>query len=277
MIAKLNNRALVRFIGDESAEFLNDLITADTVQLDHGIVRPSALLTPQGRVLFDLLISADDHGITIELDADRRDIFIKKMTMYRMRRAIEITADDRPVFAIINTPNEGPDGGLTDCRFEAVQDNKIQRYYGEGLIADADDEAWKGFRYRHGVAEGQGDLPPEKALPLEARLDLNQGISFDKGCYIGQEVTARTRYRGLIKRCYLPVRIAGDVTTPCDLEQNGKNAGQLLGACLDQDGWLGLASLRLEALDQGADITAAGQVITPIYPERIMPLPAKKD
>ena len=277
MIAKLNTRALVRFIGDESAEFLNDLITADTVQLDHGIVRPSALLTPQGRVLFDLLISADDQGTTIELDADRRDIFIKKMTMYRMRRAIEITPDDRPVFALTEALNDGQHNGLDDRRFEGLQDMKIQRYYGDGLVADADDDAWQGFRYRHGVAEGQADLPPEKALPLEARLDLNQGISFDKGCYIGQEVTARTRYRGLLKRCYLPVRIAGDVTTPCELEQNGKNAGHLLGACRDQDGWIGLASLRLEALDRGDEITANGQVITPSYPDRVMPLPAKKD
>lgn len=276
MIAKLNTRALVRFIGDDAAEFLNDLITADTVKLDQGIVRPSALLTPQGRVLFDLLISADDQGITIELDADRRDIFIKKMTMYRMRRAITITADDRPIFALTEMVDGGQKGGLDDCRFEGLQDTKVQRYYGDGLVSDADDDAWQGFRYRHGVAEGQHDLPPEKALPLEARLDLNQGISFDKGCYIGQEVTARTRYRGLLKRCYLPVRIAGAVSFPCALEQNGKNAGHLLGACLDQDGWIGLASVRLEALE-GGDITADGQVITPTYPERVMPLPAKKD
>ncbi|MCE2516555.1 MAG: folate-binding protein, partial [Alphaproteobacteria bacterium] len=100
MIAQLHRRALVRFDGDDAAAFLNDLITASTVDMTEGELRPAALLTPQGRVLFDLLISRDGDAIVLELDAERRQALIKKMTMYRMRRAVEITADDRPVHAL---------------------------------------------------------------------------------------------------------------------------------------------------------------------------------
>ena len=140
-----------------------------------------------------------------------------------------------------------------------------------------DETLWQAYRYRHGVAEGANDLPPEKALPLEARLDLNDGISFQKGCYIGQEVTARTRYRGLIKRSYLPVRLDQPIETPCDVMAEGRLAGEVLGLVQDEGGWLGLASIRLDALAAETALTADGQAITPLFPERLMPLPALKD
>lgn len=261
MIARLTRRALVRLDGDEAAAFLNDLITASTTDLDDGAVRPAALLTPQGRVLFDLLVSRDGGAIRLEVDADRRDLLIRKMTMYRMRRAVEISPEDCPVHGL----DRHLDGALADPRF----DGEVFRFYGDlpeadGPGADADDAAWQAFRYRHAVAEGAEDLPPEKALPLEARLDRHGGINFDKGCYIGQEVTARTRYRGLLKRGYMAVTSEVAIAAPCDLEQNGKNAGHLLAMVAAADGWIGLASIRLEALDNDAAITAEGQPLTVI-------------
>ena len=136
------------------------------------------------------------------------------------------------------------------------------------------------LRYAQGIAEGIADLPPQKALPLEARLDLNQGVSFDKGCYIGQEVTARTRYRGLVKRCYIPVRLNAWVETPADIDFAGKNGGVLLNITADiaaeyDGGYIGLASLRLAAI--GQPITAGGHELTQIFPKRLLPLPAAKE
>ena len=287
---RLERRSLVRFSGDEAGDFLNDLITADTSAVDAGTVQHGMLLTPQGRILYDLLISRDGDDFLLEVDAERRDDFIKKMMMYRLRRPVQITPDDQSVYALINA--DDGEQGLDDPRFNG----DVMRYYGmrdDEIGTDAtrddatrDDASYQALRYHYGVAEGAIDLPPEKALPLEARLDLDQGISFEKGCYIGQEVTARTRYRGLVKRSYLPVRLNlpdnnYDWDLPQDITLDDRVVGQVLGMAEDDDGVIGLASIRLEAInaviENGATLAIEATTLTPLFPERLMPLPAKKD
>ena len=92
---RLDRRSLVRFSGDEASDFLNDLITAYTIAIDAGTVQQGMLLTPQGRILYDLLISRDGDDFLLEVDAERRADFIKKMMMYRLRRPVQITPDDQ--------------------------------------------------------------------------------------------------------------------------------------------------------------------------------------
>ena len=277
---RLDGRSLVRFSGDEAGDFLNDLITADTNAIDAGTVQQGMLLTPQGRILYDLLISRDGDDFLLEVDAERRADFIKKMMMYRLRRPVQITPDDQNVYAVINA-NDGKEG-LIDQRFNGA----VMRYYGTRDDAIGTDSGYQALRYRYGVAEGAIDLPPEKALPLEARLDLDHGISFEKGCYIGQEVTARTRYRGLVKRSYLPVRLDRadgnhDWDFPQDITLDDRVVGQVLGMAEDDDGVIGLASIRLETIntviENGATLAIDNASLTPLFPERLMPLPAKKD
>ncbi len=282
---RLERRSLVRFSGDEAGDFLNDLITADTSAIDARTVQHGMLLTPQGRILYDLLISRDGDDFLLEVDAERRADFIKKMMMYRLRRPVQITPDDRGVYAVINASDE--DEGLVDPRFHGA----VMRYYGTrdnaiGNDATRYDAGYQALRYQYGVAEGAIDLPPEKALPLEARLDLDQGISFEKGCYIGQEVTARTRYRGLVKRSYLPVRFdhadkSHEWNLPQDITLDDRVVGQVLGMAEDEDGLIGLASIRLEAInaviENSATLAIDNASLTPLFPERLMPLPAKKD
>lgn len=269
MIIALPHRSLVRFGKDDAAPFLNDLITASIPESAEDGLRPAALLTPQGRILFDMLVSRDSSDILVELDRDRTDLFMKKMMMYRLRRDVSITADDRTVHAVI-TPEDS--AGMTrDTRF--TQD--VFRLYGDAAASE-NVQAYTAYRYQHGVAEGASELPPEKALPLEARLDLNQGISFEKGCYIGQEVTARTRYRGLVKRSYLPITLPASISAPQDIMASGKVVGELLGTAQDGEDAIGLASIRLDALDGDNPLTIDGHVITPQFPERLMPLPKRK-
>lgn len=266
MIIRLKSRGLVSFKGAEVKDFLNDLITADITGLPPDAVQPSILLTPQGRVLFDMLISCQGDDVIIEIDASRRDAFIKKMTLYRMRRDVEITPDGRSVYALAIDEHIG----LTDRRFAHLGVGHVQRYYGERDDADDDETLWRILRYHHAIAEGAEDLPPEQALPLEAGLDEHGGISFDKGCYIGQEVTARTRYRGLLKRRYKAVSLGEtaknvQIATPCDLKQNNKNAGHLLTLIKDGECLIGLASVRLDAIDNleiDNPITADGHHVT---------------
>ena len=139
-----------------------------------------------------------------------------------------------------------------------------------------DEEVFTRLRWQHGIFEGAAELPPEKALPLEARLDLDDGISFEKGCYIGQEVTARTRYRGLVKKSCVPVKISASVSTPVRIMADGKDAGDLLTLMDDADGAIGVAVIRLAMLTEDAPAlhTDDGALVTPLLPPRLLPCPA---
>jgi len=261
----LPQRGLLAVHGPEAEGFLHDLVTADIRGLPEGSVRPGALLTPQGRILHDLLISRDGTGFLLECDITAREDLFRRLKLFRLRRNLVLEPDDRPVHA-----RAGAAAGLKDERFA----ENVRRYYGdlEGDAASA--EAWKHFRWLRGVPEGGLELPPEKALPLEARLDLSNGISFDKGCYIGQEVTARTRYRGLIKRSYVPFRGSALIAPPADVHVDGRDAGFILDTVSYGEGCLGLASLRLEYLRQdAASFDAGGIAISPFVPPRLSPLP----
>lgn len=267
---RLSSRALIRLAGDEAVPLIDDIVTADIGNLPPGMIRPGALLTPQGRILFDMNLSRDGDDILIETDAERRDALISKLKLYRLRRAVDITPDDRPVHAVTGQT----EGMLPDPRFPF----EAGRFYGEASQAE-DEDAFTRLRWQHGIFEGSAELTPEKALPLEARLDLDEGISFEKGCYIGQEVTARTRYRGLVKRSFVPVRLntpAGQpIETPQQITAEGKDAGDLLASLPDGKGRLGLASVRLAFLnnDDAVSLKAGDVAVTPILPPRLKPLP----
>ena len=269
-IHALSGRGLVRVSGAEAEEFLQDLLTADVSGLPEGTARHSALLTPQGRVLFDLVIAREGGCFLVECDRDRRDDLLGKLKLYRMRRPVDLHADDRAVVAVEGAVG----GGHRDIRFDGCV---MRCYLADPPAATADADAWRRLRWLSGIAEGADEIPPEKALPLEARMELDGGIDFDKGCYIGQEVTARTQYRGLVKRSYVPVRIDGTVQAPLPVTAGGRDAGTLFAAVGDNGGMLGLASVRLEHLGDGAATLMAGEhAVEPFLPDRLAPLPGTR-
>ena len=271
-VHSLAHRALVRVGGGGAAGFLQDLLTADIAGLPEATARHCALLTPQGRVLFDLVAAREGDTVLLECDRDRRGELLAKLGLYRMRLPVEIEEDGRAVMAAEGGP-AGIGGGHRDARFGGG----VVRFHSEDpppAGAGADD--WKRLRWMDGIAEGAAEIPPGKALPLEMRLDLDGGIGFEKGCYIGQEVTARTRHRGLVKRSYVPVRTDGPVAAPAPVQAGGRDAGTLLSAVDGGDGggMLGLASIRLEHLSGGGGgLEAGGRAVVPFLPERLRPLP----
>ena len=202
--------------GDEACAFLQSIITANVETLPIGACRPAALLTPQGRVLIDMMVyrPASDRFL-LRSDAARRDDLFTRLRRYRLRRPIDlaIEPDIRLVLLLGNQAAEtmvipmimvcsdprSPQLG-SHCLVEAIhlpaQMGAIDR--------------WHATRIAAGVPEGSVDLTPERALMLEAGLDRLGAVDFEKGCYVGQEVTARTHYRGLVKRRLVPITIAGD-------------------------------------------------------------------
>ena len=277
----LKHRALIAVSGNDAHQFLNNIITTDLETLPQNTLRHTALLTPQGRILFDMLICQDDKTFIIETDKNRTQDLLKRLKIYTLRQNITLTPDQRPIHA---TQNLSDNTILADSRFPPEMN--IGRCYGPPpqSTETAPEAAYKQLRWKHGIPEGAIELPPEKALPLEARLDLNEGISFQKGCYIGQEVTARTQYRGLVKRAYAPLKIENlndDFPTPAPItDSSGSEAGTIFDIAITQDASLGLASLRLQYLKDAttepiAELQANGARVTPFIPERLLPLPSK--
>jgi tRNA-modifying protein YgfZ len=181
----LIDRAVIRLSGEDVRGFLQGLVTNDVAG---PLPVYAGLLTPQGKALFDFIVWADAYGLLIDCEADQADALIRRLSIYRLRRAITIARD--PGLAV----HWSRDGGETpDPRDPAL---------GFRWIAPPTQAAigWHAHRLSLGVPEGAAELGQDKTLWLEANArDLN-GVSFTKGCYTGQENTARMHHRGKVNR-----------------------------------------------------------------------------
>jgi len=202
--------------GDEACAFLQSIITANVETLPIGACCPAALLTPQGRVLIDMMVyrPALDRFL-LRSDMARRDDLFTRLRRYRLRRPIDlaIEPDIRLVLLLGNQ-----DAETTAIPMIMVCGDPRSPQLGSHCLVEARHlpaqigtiDRWHANRIAAGVPEGSVDLTPERALMLEAGLDRLGAVDFEKGCYVGQEVTARTHYRGLVKRRLVPLTIAGD-------------------------------------------------------------------
>lgn len=185
----LNDRALIRLSGEDVRGFLQGLVTND---VSGNLPVWAALLTPQGKVLFDFLIWGDEEDVLIDCEAEAAEALVKRLTLYRLRRAITIGREDG---LAVHWAKEG-DLGVVDPRLADLG----QRWLappGEGEGADAE---WKAHRLSLGVTEGRAELGDATTLWLECNAAELNGVSFTKGCYIGQENTARMHHRDKVNR-----------------------------------------------------------------------------
>lgn len=194
--SRLFERALIRLCPLEPEEdvfaFLQGLVTND---VKGQLPVWTALLTPQGKVLFDFLVWPDGAGaLLLDCEAAQADALAKRLTLYRLRRKIGISRADELAVHWAGHPG---DGGAADPRLRALG----QRWLAPSSTEDAPaDTAWRAHRLKLGVAEGQAELGNGEVLWLECNAaDLN-GVSFTKGCYVGQENTARMNWRQKVNR-----------------------------------------------------------------------------
>jgi tRNA-modifying protein YgfZ len=184
----LTDRSLIRLSGDDVRGFLQGLVTND---VSSELPVWAALLTAQGKCLFDFLIWADGEDLLIDCEAARADALMKRLTLYRLRRAIAITPE--PALAV-HWASEG-EAGVPDPRLAAL---------GRRWLAPASDgaanEAWRAHRLSLGVPEGLAELGDGQILWLECNAAELNGVSFTKGCYVGQENTARMNWRQKVNR-----------------------------------------------------------------------------
>lgn len=254
--AHLPSRALIAIGGPDWRSFLQGLITQDVETLASGEARFGALLTPQGRLLYDLFVVGRDDGAWLDVEAAHREAILQRLTMYRLRAKVELALDEAQVstlFANSGVPAR-PDGvWAQDPRLPELG---LRGYgatppAGAAAVSEAEREAQK---LRLGVP-GPADWGSDRTYPIEANFDLLNGIDFKKGCFVGQETTSRMKRRGTIKSRMLPIVFDGPAPAfGTEILAGDLRAGEVLSGA---DG-RAMALLRLDRA-LGVDLTVGGR------------------
>ena len=259
----LEDRSVVALSGPESSGFLQGLITNDMAECASGRAIYAALLTPQGKILFDFFVVARDGRFLLDSAAWRANDFIKRLGLYKLRAKVEIVpAADHAVAAIWNDGAGATDAlalGFVDPRLPALGWRMIgARSELTKAIASIAPGDYRTHRLRLGVPDS-ADLPPDTVLALDSGLEELHGVSFKKGCYVGQEVTSRMKHRATARKRFVIAESTGALPPPgTALDAQGREIGTL---ATGMDG-RALALVRLdrlaEAMEAGAEISAAG-------------------
>lgn len=283
----LANRGILRLSGPDALTFLQGVTSNDVTQVGENQAVWSAFLTPQGKFQHEFFVMRGADGdVWLDCEAERREHLRKRLSIYKLRANVELSeADDLSVHALLGERAlglldlpalEGFARPLGDG--VAFADPRLASLGARAVLPRAEAEATlarAGFatgafaefdrlRLSLGVPDGSRDLEPEKATLMESGFDELHGVSWDKGCYLGQELTARMKYRGLAKKRLVPVEIDGPTPEPgTDVRRDGKVAGTLRSA---SDG-LGLALMKLDQIDEGATFQAGEATLTARKPD----------
>ncbi|GGC37721.1 glycine cleavage system protein T [Siccirubricoccus deserti] len=271
-IALLPARGVVEVAGEDRVAFLQGLVSNDVAAAAPGRAVFAALLTPQGKWLADFFILAEGDRLLLDCEAAQVPMLMPRLSRFRLRSKVALR-DASAEFVVhagwggAPLPTDAitaPDPRLPEAGWRTLATAPLPG-------TEATPEDWDRHRLMLGLPEGSHDLVPEQSVLLEAGYDELQGVSWSKGCYMGQELTARTKYRGLLKRRLVPVGVDGpmpEAGTP--ILSNGAELGQMRSG---RDG-LGIALLRLEALD-GRPLGCGAAQLTPRIPGWMV-LPARE-
>lgn len=285
-----DSRGVLAVAGPDARDFLQGLVSNDMRRVAEDRTLYAALLTAQGRYLHDFFVSAVGDSLYLDCESARRDDLKRRLSLYKLRAKVSI-ADATEGFAVALIYGEA-----ALARLNLAEEPGHARPFGDGVVyvdprlpalgarallprataveslaaaglAPGDAAGYDRLRLSLGIPDGSRDLPVEKAILLENGFDELHGIDWNKGCYIGQELTARTKYRGLVRKRLMPVDIVGPTPEPgTPLLLDGKEAGEMRGAA---DG-RGLAMIRLEYLEKmgdGGGLTAGEAKVIPRRPD----------
>ena len=258
----LSDRAMITVSGQDAQEFLQALITTDLDLLEDGEAKPGALLTPQGKVLFDFMVTRDGTSIRLETGADQAEALLKRLTMYKLRAPISLALTN-PVAVTISF--DAVPGAYRDARFAKAGQAIYRTYGGEGETAGTDD--YDRLRIQSGIAVSGSDYALQDAFPHDVLMDKNGALSFKKGCYVGQEVVSRMQHRGTARRRV--VIVAAETALPetgTPLTAKGRSIG-VLGSVI---GSSGLAIVRIDragaAMAAGTPLLAGDTPVSLVLP-----------
>lgn len=299
----LPNRAVLRLSGEDTRSFLQGLVSNDVEKVSNSHTIYAAMLTPQGKYLYDFFIAQDGQDLLLDTEKSRLEDLIKRLTMYKLRARVTLTPQlDSEVIAIFGQPSpselisvmDAPgatarmtDGiGFVDSRHAGMGVRLIAKkdalitWLQEKNIASGDEDSYERHRLKLGIPDSSRDLPPERALLLENGFEELHGVDFAKGCYVGQEVTARSKHRATLRKYLHQVEATDARTLPASgtpVTVNGQEIGSLRTS---QDG-IGLAMLQWQEVEKAqqtqSDIMAGDIRITASLPAWFNRIPAPAD
>jgi folate-binding protein YgfZ len=215
---KLPGRGLITVTGEDRYTFLQALVSNDLGLLQTQTSLYACLLTPQGKFLFDFIIYRDGDRLLLDCEGgERAEALLKRLKMYKLRSKVEMTlAGDISVYVSAQGTYPDPRHPALGCRSLQKPDNLTEHPF----------STWDEYRIRLGVPDGSRDMVPEQSSLIECNIDRLNGISFTKGCYIGQELTARMQHRGLAKKHLYPTEWeTAPPASGTDIQVDGKLAG----------------------------------------------------
>ena len=254
----LSERGVLRISGPQCEAFLQDLVSNDVTALASGGARYAALLTPQGKILFDMIIIATDddgaRGFLIDCPREQAAELAKRLGFYRLRAKVTIDnrSDEMAVLACLDAAPQIDGIVVPDPRSDALGYRAyVPREYARAAEIDA--SAYEARRIAVGVPKGGVDFAYGDAFPHEANLDLINGVDFTKGCYVGQEVVSRMQHRGTTRKRIVKVAFSGDAPPP---GTEIKAGDILIGTMGSSAGTHGLAIVRVDRVEEAK---AAGE------------------
>jgi folate-binding protein YgfZ len=273
---RLNDRGVLEVSGADAVKLLQGLVSNDLDRLTREPVLYAALLTPQGKYLFDFLVFGRGQTLWLDVEAARLDDLVRRLTLYRLRADVGFTRrDDLAVYALFG----GDAPAVTGAEFDVVDPRLAalgRRVVGDpetvepalDQVAEASAiDDWDRHRLSLGVPDGTRDLEPDKALLLENGFVELGGVDFEKGCFVGQELTARMRYRGTVRKRLVPVTLEGSAEAGTSIRAGDIDVGELRSVRGDQ----ALALIRLDrwekAKEAGQPLQAETAVVSPRVPD----------
>jgi folate-binding protein YgfZ len=279
------DRALIRIEGPDARPFLQGIVSNDVNKVSPARAIYAALLTPQGKFLHDFFIAELGGVLVIDCEAARRDDLLRRLTRFKLRSKVSLAPGSEGLaVALVYGPGAISHLGLVAERGSAkalaggvvFTDPRLPEIGARGIlpaavrealaplgIAPGQPEEYEALRLELGLPDGSRDLEIEKSILLENGFDELAGVDWDKGCYMGQELTARTHYRALIKKRLVPVRVDGPVPAPGTPVMAG---GTEVGVMRSAHGGAGLALLKVDTLAGGAPLSAGQARIEPRKP-----------
>ncbi|GIX09108.1 folate-binding protein YgfZ [Elioraea sp.] len=259
-IAVLPDRAVIAVAGPDATPFLQGLVSNDVTLAAQGPVW-AALLTPQGKWLADFFVLRDGDRLLLDGERGQAAFLVQHLARYRLRAKVAIA--EEAGLDVVATWDAAPPAGLGGRDPRLAEAGWRVLCPAGSVAADADAAAYDRHRLRLGLPDGSRDLESGRTVLLEAGFDELHGVSWTKGCYMGQELTARTRYRGLVKRRLVPVAVDGvlpEPGTPVLLDDAE------VGTIRSGRGERAMALLRIEAIRAGRPLACGAAVLHPDPP-----------
>ncbi|KZK85229.1 tRNA-modifying protein YgfZ [Pseudovibrio sp. Ad13] len=263
----LTSRRLVKVFGEDAKEFLQNLVSCDISEISATSSAFGALLTPQGKILWDFIVFADEStgGFLIDVSADELDAFAKRLGFYKLRAKVTVEPADETMHVIAERGDDLPADKPRDPRHADMG----VRYVSSGEVAETASEAdYHAHRIKLGIPQSGLDFQLADVFPHDTDMDSLNGVAFSKGCFIGQEVVSRMKHRGTARKRI--IKVCAESVLPAagsDVLAGEKSVGTL-GSSQDTDG---LALLRLDrvktAMDAGVSLTCDGVPLTPSIQE----------